>query len=85
MGERTRAVLAVSLLSVGEVASENLPTFVATLLGIVPPGNSVGQNINLQVTIWLRIYILLLNFQGVGHSQAGCHYGIPKKTVHLTH
>ena len=34
MGERTRAVLAHRLILVGEVASENLPTFAAYVLGI---------------------------------------------------
>ena len=34
IGEQTRAVLALSLLLVGEVASENLPVFAANVLGI---------------------------------------------------
>ena len=61
--KRPRAVIVIFivmfiLLLVGEIASENLPTFAANLLGIFPPRNFVGQNINPQLPIWLRIYIL---------------------------
>ena len=82
--------MALSLLLLGEVASENLPTFAANLLGIFPSRNFVGQNINPQLTIWLRIdilscYISRREWGKFGIIQAGCHYGNPKKMVPLAH
>ena len=66
-GEVRRTVLVPCLPLVREVASENLASFASSGLGIFPPGNFAGQNINPQL-IWLRLDIVLnKNFQkGVG-------------------